>query len=213
MTTKLALYNQALLHIKESPLGTDGLLDIREARYYLDVVYEPVFQYMLESGFWKFAMRTVQIDADSAVTPAFGLTNAFNKPDDWIKTYQVSAAERMDPPLEDFLDEANQFWSDADPIYVRYVSNSTDGYGGDLTKWSAKAAAAFAFELGWRIVGKATGMTSSDKKTLEDEKKAALATALASEAIREPARRPAEGRWAGSRGGSRFRRLAGGWTR
>jgi hypothetical protein len=215
MTTKLALYNQALLHIKESPLGTDGLLEIRESRYYLDVVYADVFKYILESGFWKFAMRTVQIDADTAITPAFGLPHAFNMPEDWVKTYQVSGSPNVEsgPPLENWVEEANCLWANINPIYLRYVSNSDTGYGGDLSRWTAKATFAFATELGWRIVGKATGMTSSDKKNLEDEKKAALSTAISSEALREPTRRPQEGRWAGSRGGSTFRRVPGGYVR
>ena len=215
MTTKLALYNQALLHIKESPLGTDGLLEIRESRYYLDTVYPSVFQYILESGFWKFAMRTVQIDADAAITPAFGLQNAFNMPEDWVKTYQVSASPNVEtaPPLEGWIEEGNCLWADITPIYFRYVSNSEDGYGGDLSRWTAKAEFAFATELGWRIVGKATGMTSSDKTNLEAEKKAALSTAVSSEALREPTRRPTEGRWAGARGGSQFRKVPGGYIR
>jgi hypothetical protein len=193
MTTQLEIYNMALLHLRETILA--DLNEDREARYTLDLLWAPVRQVMLESGFWKFAIRTVKIESDPDVVPNFGLPLAFNKPADWVKTYLVSASEMMDPPHYDWVEEANQFFSNVDPLFLRYVSNATPGYGHDPSKWTAKFTEAFSFELAWRAAPKVTGASDSLLDRLEANKKAALSTALSFEALREPTRRPPQGKF------------------
>ena len=98
MTTQLEMYNLALANIRETILA--DVSEAREARYQLDLYYDTDLQWMLEAGFWKFAMRTVKIDYDPDTSTAFGAQRVFNKPADWIRTYIVSAAEALDPPLD-----------------------------------------------------------------------------------------------------------------
>lgn len=197
MPTKFDVYNQALLRLRETPLAT--ITEPREARYALDAFWDIVLQEMLEAGFWKFAMRTVRITKDPSVNPTFGMPNAFNKPADWVKTYMVSASEMLDVPLDEWQDESRQIFASVEPIYLRYISNSSVGYGCDPTSWTARFVKAFAFELAYRIAPKVTGASDSLMQSLESDKAIALSAALSFEALREPSKRLQEGRWNQSR--------------
>jgi len=210
MTTQLEIYNLALAHIKESSLAT--IDEAREARYQLDLFYDHDLAFMLEAGFWKFAMRTVKIDYDPDTSTSFGMSRVFNKPNDWVRTYLVSGSDRLDPPLDDWLEEGNVFLAEITPIYVRYVSNSDTGYGMDMTRWTARFVTAFAWRLASSIAPKIMGSSESAKANISGMADRALGEALTFEAMREPSRRPADGRWnrnrfrgfKGSSGGHRY---------
>lgn len=210
MTTQLEIYNLALSNIRESKLAS--LAENRESRYQLDLRYAQDLAWMLEAGFWKFAMRTVRIDYDPNTASAFGPSRVFNKPADWVRTYLVSGSERLDPPLDDWLEEGNVFLADVTPIYVRYVSNSPTGYGGDINRWTARFIDAFAWRLSSSIAPKIMGASEASKAKIEESQDRKLKEALVFEAMREPTRRPPDGRWnrartsgyRGSSGGHRY---------
>ena len=202
MTTKLQLYNLALAKMKASALV--AVTDRSEARRALDTHYDHVLQYMLEAGFWKFAMRTVSITQDTSVTPSFGYSQAFNMPSDWVRTYDVSASQDFNPPLEDWIEESNLFFAHSGPLYVRYVSNSSSGYGLDLSRWTARFITAVAYELAARSAPKATGSSDSFTEKLEKDAVAALSNAKNFEALREPSKRLPQGAWNTGRFASRF---------
>ncbi len=197
MPTKLSLYNQALSHMKATRLA--AVDEDVENRHALDVHYDDALRFLIEQGFWKFAMRTVEITYDPDVAPAFGFSRAFNIPDDLVTVYQVSASDQLTPPLERWIRESNLFWADVDPIYVRYVSNSDDGYGYDLDTWSARFILAFTYELAWRTQPSIAGSSESMVERLEKDKVKYLLEALAYEALKEPAERPPVGNWVRSR--------------
>src|SRR3990167_4602971 len=132
MTTKLLLYNEALVHLGQRRLLS--LNDRLDARRALDDVWDSTIAYCLEQGFWNFAIRSALIDASTSVTPSFGYTYAAAKPSDWIRTFEVSVTGRLDQPLLQFNDESGYWYCDYDPIYVRYISNDT-AYGFDLSQW------------------------------------------------------------------------------
>jgi hypothetical protein len=111
----------------------------------------------------------------------------------------VSGSDRLDPPLDDWLEESNAFLADVSPIYVRYVSNSDTGYGLDMDKWTARFVEAFAWRLSSSIAPKLMGASESSKAKIEDKADRALKEALVFEAMREPTRRPPQGRWNGNR--------------
>lgn len=211
MTTKLQVYNMALLNIKESKLAS--LTEGREARRVLDEFYDHELQLIMEAGFWKFALRSVKITSDPSTVPDFGPRYAFNKPNDWVRTYEVSGSEALQPPLEDWLEESNAILADVDPLYMRYVSNSDDGYGHDLDRWTARFVRAFSWALSASIAPKVTGASGDAMERIEEQRKKTLAEALAFEAMREPMKRPPQGRWntgrfGGSRGRSDYYRFA-----
>jgi hypothetical protein len=106
-----------------------------KARRSLDVVWDDNgVRYCLEQGQWQFAMRTERIDHDPDVSVEFGYQFAFNKPDDWVLTSAFCSDERFHCPLPLYHDETDFWYSDTDPVYVRYVSDDA-AYGGDLSRW------------------------------------------------------------------------------
>jgi hypothetical protein len=209
MATQLDVYNQALLALKESTLAS--LTEERESRRVLDALWTDVRLKMIEAGFWKFAVRAVSITQDTSITPAFGYSKAFNKPSDWVKTYMVSASEYFDPPHYDWIEESSLFFSDIDPIYVRYISNASPGYGFDPGRWTGRFVEAFAFELAWRAAPKAAGSSDTLTDSLDKQKIRALSSALSFEALREPIRRPPQGLWNSVRGAKGGGNWSGGY--
>jgi hypothetical protein len=102
MVSKLTLYNMALGHLGPERLA--ALTEERPDRYELDAVYDGVKQHMLEAGIWKFALRTIQWDADTDMEPLFGLPYAFSMPDDFVRFHLLSPDERQDHEDESFAD-------------------------------------------------------------------------------------------------------------
>lgn len=198
MPTQLQLYNLALSHLKSQSIAS--VAEATERRRVLDIFYTSTLALMLEKGFWKFAMRTVQVDADGAITPAFGQSHAFTKPEDWVKTYWVSGNQLGDPPLEGWIEEANMWFADIDPIYVRYVSNDDSDYGGDLARWTQRYTMAVSLELAWWACPKITG-SGELQDGIRKQADNLLSQALSHEALREPVRRSPEGKWNQSRRG------------
>lgn len=143
-TTKLRLFNGALLEMGERPVDDTG-----DAPRALPIVYDQVVEECLAVGSWNFAMETVSAAADTGVEPSFGYTEVFAKPTDWIRTIAVSVDENFNFPLLRYYDDAN-FWSaDTTPLYVRYVSSDT-GLGLELTRWPSAFARYAELELSAR---------------------------------------------------------------
>src|SRR5204862_4868724 len=101
MPTNLSVFNDALSHLGELKLA--NLSENREARHALDDTWGGRVGFCLERAFWNFAMRTVEIAASDTLAPAFGMAYVFEKPDDWVRTYQVSDNERFEPQLSQFI--------------------------------------------------------------------------------------------------------------
>lgn len=206
MTDKLAHYRDALL-----ALGQERIADLTEAstaRYALDDAYERALDYCLEQGFWNFAMRAMLLDPSASVEPAFGYAYAFEKPADWVRTYELSDNERFDPPLLDLRDEAGTWYADCDPLYVRIVSKDA-AYGRDLSRWPESFANFAALYLARRAAKRITGAEPSAE--LLSELKRAKSDALAKDAMNEPPRFPPAGTWVRSRLAGVAGRENGGW--
>ena len=195
MASKLGIYNSALLLLEER--GLASLAASGNSKSALDDAWDDSVAFCLESGFWTFALRTARLDSSQSITPAFGLAFAFEKPDDWVRTYRISSDDRLGSQLLDLADEGGLWYSDADPVYVKYVSN--DGaYGGDLAKWPATfaeyVAARLALKTCMRVTGSASrieGLSRLERKTRNE--------ASAKDSMNEPPAFPMRGTWAASR--------------
>lgn len=207
--TRLQLYNNALMLCGESFLAS--LTEAREPRRLLDQVWTTTgVDFILEQGQWWFAIRTVRIDYDPAITPSFGYRRAFVKPSDWIATSAVCSDEYFNSPLTAYADEVGYWYADTYPIYVKYVSNDA-GYGANPAIWPASfcdyAAAYFASQ----IISKLAGDKSSQKEALfgppGQPKKGILGLTLHhaknAAAMTQPTSFPAEGNWTRARRGTR----------
>ncbi len=195
MTSKLAVYNSALLHCEERKIAS--LTENREPRRVLDDAWDSAVSFCLEQGYWNFAMRSVQMDSSASVSPAFGYSYAFTKPEDWVRTFHLSVSETFEPPLNEFNDEGGYWYSNCDPMWAKYVSSDT-AYGLDLSLWPETFAEYVAIRLAVKIVKRLTGSDPSLDRLLGMEKKARK-DALSKDAMNEGVQRPPTGTWVRSR--------------
>lgn len=206
-TDRLALYNIACFALGETRLA--NLNEEREPRRLLDEVWTRgagAIRYWLEQGLWNHAIRTVQTDASTSVSPTFGLTYAFDKPSDFVRLVQLSASEYFSDPLTNYEIEANYFYAEVDPLYMRYVSDDGD-FGNDLSLWPETFTLWGGTWMGLQI-GKGL-LNDKDYKDLKLDTKRLLIDARSKDAQQEPTRFPPYGSWVrarhGSRGGGRDR--------
>lgn len=206
MPTRLTLYNGALRAIGHRALVS--LSEGVEARRVLDEVYDDCLAYCLEQGLWNWAIRTLEIGANPSVSPAFGYTYAFDRPDDWVRTVEISADDTFNDPLTRITDEASMWHASVDPIFVRYVSNAVDA-GMDMSRWPATFTKAVETWLAHEICER---ITKSGTKLAEINKlwRMRIADARSKDAMNEAARFPPTGSWVRSRWGRGGTRRRGG---
>ena len=202
MTTKILVYNQALRLMGERRLTS--VTEARDARYHLDDAYSEGLGYCLEQGFWNFAMRAAQLDASAVVEPSFGYEHAFTKPSDWVRTYALSSSENLTPPLLNYNDEAGYWYSNVDPIFIKYVSNDSS-YGADLALWPETYALYVSCRLAVMTAPSICKASESKMDELLTREKRARVDARSKDAMNEPPSFPPQGSWAQARGGGRSR--------
>lgn len=199
MASVLTVYNAALRHCGLRKLASAS--EAVESRRALDDAYDDALRFMLERGFWNFAVRTIEMSAPT-VTPIFGFNYAHEKPADWRRTLTIAADDRLSAPIR-FVDEAGYWNADYETIYVRYISDDAS-YGGDLTKWPQSFAEAFSSYLALQVVER---LTQSDTKIERIAKlhQRSLSFALSRDAMDEPPGELPRGGWASSRSQSSYR--------
>lgn len=201
-TTRLKLYNGALLIAKERSLAS--LTENREPRRLLDEVWnDGGVRYCLEQGQWKFAMRAARLDYDPSIAPDWGYKRGYPKPTDWVDTSAVCTDAYFRSPLLDYADEVGYWFADIDQIYVKWVSDDAN-YGSDLSKWPATFTDYVKAHFAGQIVGKLTNdnglidRITHPKNGIEAQNRL---TAKNRDAMAGPATFPARGRWASARAG------------
>lgn len=198
-TTQLGLYNEALRLIGERRLAS--ISENREPRRVLDDIWnDGTVDYCLEQGQWNFAMRAIEITKSVTTIPAFGYTNAFDKPNDFIRTCGVAEDEFFNVPLTRMVEEVGFWFADIDPLYVRYISNASS-YGADLTRWpktfTKYVAAYMASEAVWTLT------QSADKQRyILGILAQRLKDARSKDAMNDPTTFMPQGGWTQSRHGS-----------
>lgn len=193
MTTKLSIYNGALSLCGEGAL-LSALTDDRPPRYFLDGVWDRGgVDTCLRAGQWKFALRSIMVDYDPSVDPAFGYQYAFSQPEDFIRLAAISGNEYFDPPLASYADERHYWHANQETIYVSHVSNHAT-YGGDLSLWPSDftrfVEAHFAVEICPQLSNAASRVEKLEK--VRDKR---LADALSVDAQAGPSKRFPTGSW------------------
>lgn len=204
---KLGLYNIAMLALENQRFAS--LSDDRPERYDLDEVYtrgKGAITYFLEQGYWNFAMRAVQMDKSTSVTPEFGFVFAFDIPTDFVRLNMISSEERFGRPLSNYEFEGDFIYADVDPLYIRYVSDDVD-WGADFGKWPNT----FSLWAGYWMATQIAGRTKSEAfgEKLEKKTNKLLIDARSKDVSQEPPRWPPLSTWASSRLGRSSRRDRG----
>lgn len=202
-TSQLKLYNAALLEVGESELS--GLTENRPPRHHLDTAWDSgnIRTRWLEQGLWNFAMKSVALNYNAALSPPdFGYSYVFDKPDDWVRTARVCLDERFSVPLQDYDDEAGYLFADIEVLYFSYVSNDAS-YGLDYAKWTEKFVRFCELDLARRIMHRSTGLDAVRKREIMNDWKQARADARSLDAMNEPSKQLPQGSWIQSRTASR----------
>lgn len=200
MTDKLSLYNGALEVLGETKLAS--LTENREPRHKLDSIWDrEAIKRVLQKGQWNFATRSIQPAIASSVTPAFGYTNAFEKPTDFIRTTGVCSDEYFRVPLTEYTDETNYWFADLDVIYCRYVSNDNQ-YGGDYSIWPPNFTEYVEVWLAYKLAPRLIGVDYS-QESLKSRLSDALKEAKATDAMEQAAGIRPQGSWSSARNGRR----------
>lgn len=202
MGDRLTIYRGALRLLGDATIAS--LTEANSRRLKLDEAWNPSVEFMLEQGLWNFAIRDVSIEADTDVEPIMGYQHAFEKPDDWKRTANISNNSFYTGEFEDFDDRGNLWYANVDTLFIGYVSNGVN-WGWNVGAWRqsfCKTLEAYlAFECGLPI--------SNDKGNRDDlyglyEKR--LKNAKAKDAVDERVQRQPVGRLVRSRSayGSRY---------
>lgn len=201
--TKLSIANGALRVLKEGTLTQSELTNnSREpARLFNAVWDDGGLDACLQAGEWRFARRSVQVDASPSITPDFGYRYAFDKPTDFVRVCGIWSDAGMKQPFEDYREEAGYWFASLETIYVTYVSNDAS-YGLDYSLWPHNfnkfVQAHFASEI--------AGPLTSDGVDAIKLRKHFLALALSTDGQADPTRSLPAGSWVQAR-------MAGGWRR
>ena len=197
--SQLSLYNGALAILGARTLA--NLEENREPRHKLDDIWaRDAVERCLQEGQWNFATRSIQPAISSSVTPSFGYTNAFEKPEDFIRTTGVCTDEYFNSPLTRYTDETGFWFADEDVIYIRYVSNDTK-YGFDFAIWPHNFTRFVEHWLAYEVAPRLTGISKTEKM-LKTELKDAKTAAKGTDAMEQSVVFPPAGTWVRSRWGS-----------
>lgn len=200
---QLLLYNAALRILGEGSLGS--LTENREPRRLLDSVFNSGgIDYCLQQAYWKFAIRTQQLEFDPSISPSFGYRKAFPLPDDFIRTYMISGDEYFSVPLLEYREEAGYIFCDYETIYFSYISNDSQ-YGNDTSLWPETfkyyVQSHFAAEIAERLIQNDTKLANAFKI-----RKTRLMDAKSKDALENPTQFPPVGSWVMSRRSGRVSR-------
>ena len=206
MTTRLSLYGGALRLLGQRKLAS--LTENTPARHYLDDAWNGgALDYCLESGQWKFAMRSVMLTYSPSVAPDFGYTYAFDKPTDHLRLGGVFGSPGMtaDDALLEYREEAGFWFANLDTIYVRYVSNDA-AFGADMSLWPASFTKFVEAHLASEIAMSLTNDEGKLGNMLTMRDKRFLPEALSRDAMQDPPKFAPMSGWTRARmGGGRIR--------
>jgi hypothetical protein len=199
MADRLSIYKGAARLLGEQRIVS--LTEETPTRHAFDDAWQTTGNYLLARGLWNFAIRTVELSQDEDTEPLFGYQYAFSKPDDWVRTVSISDDGTFSEGLREYEDEANYWYADCDPLYVRYVSDDED-YGWNVGEWREPFAKAFearlAFECGLPVSG-----DKSNRNDMEALAEKRLKEAKTLDAVDERVRVSPPGRLVRSRMGRR----------
>jgi hypothetical protein len=126
-------------------LTVDAIPEWPWLRFELDGSLYRGTRFMLDNGFWRFAVRTVIPDRDDDAEVSPGYDYAFEKPEDWGRTFHLYENYGNSWRDVSYRDEDGYWHTSAQTIVVRYVS--TDGEDAGLWSDSFERACLAYLEL------------------------------------------------------------------
>lgn len=200
MADRLSVYRAAQRHIGTGRIAS--LTENNEARLAFDDVWAESGDRMLAEGMWNFAIRAIELSYDTDYEPRFGYQYSFRQPDDYVRIVNMSTTGDYFGDHEDYEDERGYWFSSINPLYIRYVSNSTL-YGWNVGAWTQPFVDALAALMAFKCALPLANDRGNRNDLLQIHQKL-LARAKVIDAVEEGVKRKPPGRLVQSR----FRRTS-----
>ena len=199
MTTKLTICNGCLRLLKERSVTQSELTNgTREpARLFNAVWDDGGLDACLEAGQWRFAKRTILIDASPSVEPSTdfgGYSFAFDIPTDHVRTVGVWSDANLTTPYVYYREEGGFWVATLETMYVSYISNDVL-FGLDYSLWPQTFVEFVQAHFATKIAGPLSDLGQEMAKV----RKAYLATALSLDSMADPTRIIPPGSWVRAR--------------
>lgn len=194
MADKLAVWNQALIHLGQAPIAAlnDGVLSVNVFNNAWDGVVEEAFN----EGDWNFARATVEMSPATG-TPSAGFQYVYDYPSDYERTVAVGVTALFEAPFYDFMDEGGRLHANIEPLFLRYIRNDL---ASDVLVWPTMFWRFVAVKLAYETCERITQSTTSTDK-LERKLQKALRKAKSVDARNQPGQRLPTGSWNRARNG------------
>jgi hypothetical protein len=195
MATKVTVYNAALALLGQTLVDSDT--DDTENTRVLNGHWVSVVDLAHEKTAWDFAKVRMQLPRLDA-TPVFGYQFYYAVPGDLLRILSMSQSGQFGDDLVAYEQEPGKIATNADTVYMIYVSNtSRDAIG----RWSESFAYYVATELATRAMAK---INPSAADMITKERKKAASDAIGLDATQGPPKQRRPGAWARAARGSRF---------
>lgn len=189
MASEVEICNRALQKLGAARIN--ALSDTTRNARSCNAAYAACRDAELRAHTWNFAIARVQLAAD-ATAPAFGRTNAFTLPADFLRILPRDPLENLND--RDWQIEGRKLLTDEDaPFDLRYVKQETDPNQFDAL-FRESLAARLALELCEEIT-----QSNTKKAELKNDYKLAIAEARRTNAIENVPAVAAEDTWISER--------------
>jgi hypothetical protein len=187
MPTKLSVFNGAMQILAQSLL-TDPDVNIEAGRHLREAWVPAVMACYEEGSFNHTITRAALARLDDG--PTFGYQYYYQLPTDFVRVVEISSSGMPGDALTAYENENGKIATDADAVYLKYVSNElltlTPG------EWSQSFADFVSSELAVRAAPKINGAKLDDAiKHRERNRKKSLGL----DAIQNPPAPRRQGRW------------------
>ncbi len=163
MVTKINVWREAGRLLGDYRIAE--LTDDSVQRYAFDDAWGRAIEYTLRSAYWKFAMRTRELDRATTVDPLPGYNYVYELHGDWLRShaiYAVAPASTVECPV-DCKHTLNQIHTNVSAPWIRYVSNNY----ADPATWPEHFAHAVAGRLAYETAERITGNPAKTEQALK----------------------------------------------
>jgi len=187
LATKLGVFNDALLILTQGVLDNPDPSPSNERSRVLNANWVPAVEACLERADWDFAEERAQL-ARVTPAPAFGFSYYYGLPTDCLRVTFVSETGIEGDDLLNYKIEKGKIATDAETLYLKYVSSTAISYPG---RWSSNFARYVSAELAFRSLK----LNSSAEERAKKELKEAKSDAVGVDAVQNPPTFRKPGQW------------------
>lgn len=184
--SRVAIINDALRLLRQYKLVNEEAEKI--ARNNIESAFDTERLALLKAGYWNFALTASSLSQSGTATA--GYQYRFQKPSDWVRTYEISSDLGAEKSPIDYRDEGGFWHTNVSPIEVRYVSTTK---GLDKTYWTIDFVKALAARLAFAAAP--PGADKDIRAELEKYADRVEKEALQIDALDEFPSLPAQGVW------------------